>query len=282
MKKTLLKTVLFLLTVAVLLCITSGASAKIEWEFLQDIPVPETPKDIALTKDAATAYILGTENIHVYSFKEQKFTDTIPVQNSYSNIALTPEGDRILLTREKDRSLSIIEISEIFDLPIGDSAVIGNRKARVSVSAFLDYQCPYCARIFPVLEQLLKKYPDSINVVIKQFPLRSHKFSRHAARASLAAARQDKCLEMSKLLFKEARRLNDTTIRKQAETAGLDLAQFDRDYKDPALEKIINRDYGQGRKAKVRGVPAIFVNGKPAKRARSLPALSKMIDKALK
>lgn len=282
MKKTLLKTALFLLTVVVLLCITSGASAKIEWEFLEDIPLPEPPRDIALTKDAATAYILGTQNIHVYSFRENRITGTIPVKGKFSELALSPEGDQVFLTNSKNNSVSVIAVTQIFDLPMGDSAVIGNKKAKVSVTAFLDYQCPYCARIFPALEQLLEKYPDRINVVIKQFPLRSHKFARHAARASLAAARQDKCLEMSKLLFKGARRLNDTTIRKQAETAGLDLAQFDRDYKDPALEKIINRDYGQGRKAKVRGVPAIYVNGKPAKRARSLPALSEMIDKALK
>lgn len=282
MKKTVLKFMPFLAAVLLLLSFAAGASAKVEWENLKDIQLPENAKDIAITADGSRAYILGTNNIHIYSLQEQKIIDAIPVQDSCLKIALSPEGDRVFLTRSKDNSISIIEISEIYDLTIGDSAVIGSKKAKVSVTAFLDYQCPYCARIFPTLEQLLKKYPDKINVVIKQFPLRSHKFARHAARASLAAARQDKCLEMSRLLFKEARKLSDTVIRKQAETAGLDMTQFDRDYKDPALEKIVNSDYQMGIQAKVRGVPAIFVNGKPAKRARSLPALSEMIDKELK
>ena len=76
----------------------------------------------------------------------------------------------------------------------------------------------------------------------------------------------------SEAYFKDYRNLNDTTIRKHAENAGLDMAQFDKDYKDPAFEKIINSDYQVGRNAKVRGVPAIYVNGKPAKRARSTAA----------
>ncbi len=89
-------------------------------------------------------------------------------------------------------------------------------------------------------------------------------------------------MEMSKLMFKDYKKLNDTTIREHAEKAGLDMTAFDKDYKDPSLNKIIDNDYKQGRSAKVRGVPAIYVNGKPAKKARSLPAFSKMVEDALK
>ena len=89
-------------------------------------------------------------------------------------------------------------------------------------------------------------------------------------------------MEMSKLMIKDYKKLNDTTIRQHAEKAGLDMAAFDKDYNDPAIKKTIKEDQDQGKKAKVRGVPAIYVNGKPAKKARSLSGLSKMVEDALK
>jgi len=140
MKKTLFHYTAFLIAAAVFLCLSSSASAKIEWEVLNDIPVAETPKDIALSKDGNTIYILGTENIHIFSLRENKITDTIPIKNTFSEIALSPADDRIFLTHAKNKKVSIIEISEIYDFKIGNSAVIGNRKAKVSVVAFLDYQ----------------------------------------------------------------------------------------------------------------------------------------------
>ena len=140
MKNRFCRYIVFFIALVALLCMTASASAKIEWEFLSDIPVSETPKDIVLNKDGNTIYILGTENIHIYSLREKKITDTIPVKNNFSEIALSPEGDHIFLTSAKNKKVSIIEISEIYDLKIGNSAVIGNRNAKVSVVAFLDYQ----------------------------------------------------------------------------------------------------------------------------------------------
>ncbi|GEM_PF-1487078 len=108
-----------------------------------------------------------------------------------------------------------------------------------------------------------------------------HKAAQNAAQASLAAAKQNKCAELSELMVKDFKKLNDSFIRQLAEKAGLDMKTFDKDYNDPAIKKTIKEDQDQGKKAKVRGVPALFVNGKPTKRARSLGALSKMVEKAL-
>jgi protein-disulfide isomerase len=129
---------------------------------------------------------------------------------------------------------------------------------------------------------LLKKYPNDANIVIKQYPLKMHKAAKIASIASLAAAKQNKCLELSQLMFKDYKKLNDALIRTLAEKAGLDMASFDKDIKDPALSKIIDAEMKLGKSVGVRGVPALFINGKPTKKARSAPALSKMIEQALK
>ncbi len=109
-----------------------------------------------------------------------------------------------------------------------------------------------------------------------------HKAARIASIASLAAAKQNKCLELSQLMFKDYKKLNAALIRTLAEKAGLDMAAFDKDIKDPALSKMIDNEMKQGKSVGVRGVPALYINGKPTKRARSLPALSKMIEDVLK
>ena len=109
-----------------------------------------------------------------------------------------------------------------------------------------------------------------------------HKAAEIASIASLAAAKQNKCLELSQLMFKDYKKLNDALIRTLAEKAGLDMAAFDKDIKDPALKKTITAEMKLGKTVGVRGVPALFINGKPTKRARSAPALSKMIEQEIK
>ena len=109
-----------------------------------------------------------------------------------------------------------------------------------------------------------------------------HKAAKIASIASLAAAKQNKCLELSQLMFKDYKKLDDALIRTFAEKAGLDMAAFDKDIKDPALKKTITAEMNLGKTVGVRGVPALFINGKPTKRARSAPALSKMIEQAIK
>ena len=49
---------------------------------------------------------------------------------------------------------------------------------------------------------------------------------------------------------------------------------------DPALKDIIRQDMALGKTLKVRGVPALFINGKGVKN-RSLTALSSMVEEEL-
>jgi protein-disulfide isomerase len=128
---------------------------------------------------------------------------------------------------------------------------------------------------------LLNKYPNEVNLIIKHYPLRMHKFARQASLAALAAAGQGKYNEISRLFFNHFKELNDETIRGYAVEIGLDMKKFDKDYHDPSLNKIIDQDTRLGDRLKIRGVPSVFINGRSAKN-RSLSALSEMVEKELK
>lgn len=108
-----------------------------------------------------------------------------------------------------------------------------------------------------------------------------HKFAEKASLAALAAAEQGKYQEFSSALLKDFKNLSDQTITKHAEAVGLNMEKFDAACNNPALKKQIQEDLRLGSSVKVRGVPAIFINGRMPKQ-RSLDGFSKMIEEELK
>ena len=128
---------------------------------------------------------------------------------------------------------------------------------------------------------MLKQRPNDVNLVIKHFPLPMHRFAEKASLAALAAVRQNKYQELSGALMSDFQNLSDESIKKHAETAGLDMTKFNAAYNDPALKKQIDEDRQLGMSISVRGVPAMFLNGRVVK-DRSIQGLSNMIDEELK
>ena len=127
---------------------------------------------------------------------------------------------------------------------------------------------------------MLKQYPKSVKVVFKNFPLSNHKFARKAAAAALAAERQGKFWEFHDELFKHYRNLNNKKILDFAQKMGLDEAQFNKDRKDPEILGQINLDYEEGQKIEVKGIPAVFMNGRRIKN-RDMKNLKDMVEKQL-
>ena len=132
----------------------------------------------------------------------------------------------------------------------------------------------------PVLEQVLEKYPQDVKVVFKNFPLQNHKYAMKAAIAALAADSQGKFWEFHDLLFKNYNKLNDQKIQDIAVTLNLNLEEYEKKKKDPAVQTQVRRDLADGRRAGVRGTPTIFINGIRL-RDRSLKGFQTAIDKQL-
>ena len=136
-----------------------------------------------------------------------------------------------------------------------------------------------------MIDEILKKYPNDVRVVIKQFPLSFHKQARKASLYVLAAERQGKYLEMSNKIFDNYRSLktNEDLPRQYAEELGLDMAQFDKDMQDPALAARLEKETNQLRQSGIPrlSVPKFLINGKEPQ-GRSLEAFSSIIDAELK
>jgi protein-disulfide isomerase len=127
---------------------------------------------------------------------------------------------------------------------------------------------------------VLEKNPKTAKVVFKNFPIRSHKFAVQAAVAAIAADRQSKFWDFHDELFKNYNRLNEGKVQEIAAKLNLNLAQFEKDRKDPLLLEQIRHDYNEAIRIGLRSVPTVFVNGRKLK-DRSLNGFQALIDKEL-
>ena len=137
-----------------------------------------------------------------------------------------------------------------------------------------------------MIDDLLKKYPNDLRVVIKQFPLSFHKQARKASIYALAAERQGKYMEMSNKIFENYRQLksNEDLPRQYAQELGLDMVKFDQDVKDPALDARIEREMQQMKQSGIprMSVPKFLINGKEPQGKRDVSNYSAVIEAELK
>ena len=159
--------------------------------------------------------------------------------------------------------------------------VKGNPKAPVTLVEYADFQCPYCTRALPVINQLLTKYPNDLKYVYKHLPLVSiHKFAEPAARASVAADKQGKFWPMYDVLFANQRALDDASLKKYASDLGLDMARFEKDMADPATAAAVNKDAEEAGRIGVGGTPTFFLNGYKVPNWSDVATMEKMIETA--
>lgn len=132
----------------------------------------------------------------------------------------------------------------------------------------------------PLLGQVLKKNPEQVKIVFKNYPIRKHKFARPAAIAAMAAHEQGKFWAFHDKLFKIYNLINDARIEEIAQGLGLDMARYEKDKKSPKILNAIRIDLQDAKKVGVKGTPTILINGKIL-RKRSLDGFQEMINAEL-
>ncbi|MBI3768315.1 MAG: thioredoxin domain-containing protein [Deltaproteobacteria bacterium] len=184
-----------------------------------------------------------------------------------------------LLARVQGSQPQQIDPNKVYDIPIADSAVRGPKGALVTITMFSDFQCPYCKQAAPVVEEVLKAYPNDVNFVMKQFPLPMHSYANPAARAAIAAGKQGKFWEAHDELYKS--NLSPEAIRGIAEKLGLDMQKFQADMDSEEVKKQVQAETALGSTVNVRGTPTFFMNGK-AMQARTVDAMKTLVAEELR
>ncbi len=173
-----------------------------------------------------------------------------------------------------------VDPNKVYDLPIGKSPVKGPADAPVVMVEFSDFQCPFCARATPLIDQVLQTYPKEVKFVYKEFPLPMHPNAMPASRAAVAAQRQGKYWEMHDKLFGNQGALQPDNFKQYAQELGLDMAKFEQDMASPEVQQQIADDMQLARQSGVNGTPTLFLAGKRVQN-RSLDGIKQMVDEAL-
>jgi len=174
------------------------------------------------------------------------------------------------------------DFTTVYTIPVGEAPVRGEAQAPVTITGFLDLQCPYSARFAPVIKQVLEAYPGKVNYTVKHFPLQFHDQAKPAIKYALAAAKQGKFWEMIDAILADNSKLSAKEFDTIAKKLSLNLGQLKADMKenDAAWEKLIQADIDLGTSVQVMGTPMFYVNGRKT-RSRDLEEFKKDIDALL-
>ena len=186
----------------------------------------------------------------------------------------------MLFLVDSRKNYTALDISFSNDISIIGSPFLGKENAPVTLVIFADFQCPFCKKVQPLLDELLRKNSDKVKIVFKHLPLQMHKQARSAALAAIAAQKQRKFWEMHDALFEISNNLSEEGIKKAAAGLGLDMELFRRDRNSQSSAERLKKDMADAEKAGVGGTPTLFINGRQVK-GRGSNVLQDMIDQEL-
>ena len=167
---------------------------------------------------------------------------------------------------------------ELYNHPM--TPVTGNPKGDVTIVEFFDYQCGYCKRAMQTVLEVQKEDP-SVRIVWKELPILGPA-SEFAARAAMAAKRQDKYLDFHVAVMGNRGPLTPDTVFQLAKKAGINVDRLKRDMADPAIEKYLQDTLQLAQQLGINGTPGFVIGGKLVPGAIEKDQLKELIAEARK
>lgn len=156
--------------------------------------------------------------------------------------------------------------------PAGRGNTSGPADAPVTIVEFFDFQCGHCRMNHARLKELLQRREGEVRIVYRHFPLDPacneiipepiHPRACRAAEAAECAGKQGKFVEMADAMFARQSQLFESNLPRIAETAGLDLAEFEACMRDRRTLNDVVSDCRAGERLDLRSTPTMFFNGR--------------------
>jgi protein-disulfide isomerase len=172
--------------------------------------------------------------------------------------------------------------TKVYDVKVADNDHFkGNKNAVITIVEFSEFQCPFCSRVNPTVQQILDTYGDKVKVVFKHNPLSFHQDAPLASEAALAAGEQGKFWEMHDMLFKNQRALKRENLEQYAQELGLNMDKFKKSLDSGVHKAQIEADVAQARALGATGTPSFFINGRKVRGAQPFERFKAVIDEEL-
>ena len=158
----------------------------------------------------------------------------------------------------------------------------GPADAQVVIVEFEDFHCPFCKESQRTMDELMARYPETIKIVHKDFPIDEiHPGARQAHLAGRCANTQGKFWPYHDQLFGHAPHAAPEDLKKYADAAGLNLAAFESCMTANKFAAAVQADIDEGVRAGVTGTPAFFINGRLIAGAQPLERFIAVIDEEI-
>ncbi len=140
-----------------------------------------------------------------------------------------------------------------------DIPVAGNPEGDIAIVEWSDYQCPYCRKLEPELQQVVQD-DGKVRWLRKDWPILGP-VSIVAARMALACKFQDKYDEAHDAMMGVNSKLTEPRIYELLAGAGVDVDRAKRDLASnaKAIDDILKRNNAQAEAFGFRGTPSFIV-----------------------
>jgi protein-disulfide isomerase len=217
----------------------------------------------------------------------EKFKELIDLQLASAKAVMAKGVSRDKVFRELMKTAKAPPEPEkkVVPAPTKDNPFLGPENAKVVIQEFSDFECPFCSRVNPTIEQIMKEYPKDVKIVWRNMPLPFHPdapLAAEAAHEAFVQAGNKGFWKYHEKLFANQKALKRPELEKYAEELGLDMARFKAALDNRTHKPLIEKDMEVAKQAGVSGTPAFTVNGYFVSGAQPFPAFNKVIKLALK
>jgi protein-disulfide isomerase len=161
----------------------------------------------------------------------------------------------------------------------------GNVDAPVTIVELSDFQCPFCSRVQPTLEQLKQKYgPSQLRIVWKNNPLPFHENARPAHEAAVAVfmlGGTRAFFAFHDLAFEHQLELSPENYEKWASAVGVAPAALQSWLDSGRAGQKVDEDMALAKAIGANGTPGFRINGVTISGAQPLEVFVKAVDEQL-
>ena len=219
-------------------------------------------------KDKMTKVLKENPQIVIDSIKENPADYIMAIQEA----AKGAQGELAKKREEAEQK----KLEATYDNPLkpvirDDEAIRGNKNAPLTLVEYSDFECPFCARGFNTVMELLKKYGDNIRFVYKHLPLSFHKQAMASSQyyEALRVQNPELAFKFHDELYKNQSKIKtgEKYFKSVAKKLGANMAKLKKDVKSKAVEERIQADLKEAAKFGMQGTPGFILNGVPVKGA---------------
>ena len=159
----------------------------------------------------------------------------------------------------------------------------GPATARITLVAYVDFQCPACAELHAEKNLIRTHFGSQLRIVYRHYPQnQSHPDAELAAEASEAAASQGKFWQFCDLLFENQQHLKEKHLLDYARRLNLDIARYQNEMNDHVYRQRVQEHLQSAQHLGLVSTPAVYINDVFTDVSSGLHHLSESINKALR